>query len=134
MAKVMYTGMTFDDWVEASEKGLYPSFYRELSSEVGPQLATFLAEYPDDGLVDGFIEGFLTRYYGRTNYAKVKVIVPEGAVLVADEATRDPETGTVGGYLTTSFIPPENLSLVEAWEAGPELAEGIIEQWEESQQ
>ncbi len=124
--KVMYTGMTFDDWVEASRKGLYPTIYPELAAG---DMVTFVSS--DEATIDGFIEGLLTRYHGETNYAKVEVTLPDDVNLIPDEATFDPETGKHLGFFVKIVVPPESLKLVESWKVGPELVEGIEREHEE---
>lgn len=107
-----YTGMTFDQWVEAKEHGLSPG-------ELGIVLSREI------GYIDGYIEGYLTGIYGETYFAKVEVDPPQGADIVPEEASWYPPENKFLGFLCKDWIPPDRMKLVEAWKAGPLLAEEV---------
>lgn len=130
--RIMYTGMTLDEWIKAEKDGLYPQPLEPgISKSIGEPLATLVVDPEYEAYIDGWIEGYLTRIHGTTYYAKVKVSVPASVILIPDPWGYDEEEKVQMAYFITAHIPPGNLSLVQSWEAGPELAEEIEQELEE---
>lgn len=121
----LYTGMLYDDWVKASKEGISPQFLPDVvRSRVETEYGTLVGV---DAFIDGWIEGYLTGVHGEAYYARVKVNLP-GNILLMPETHEDfGDGGRWIGWVVSAEIPVEALSLDEAWQAGPELAEDIRE-------